>query len=1027
MYEYKLETHLSTLCEKFPRYTSLNSTWTLNKRACSDLLKSVVMHYPHYSLHDASHSEAVLSKIEMLLGERVEKLSPTDTWLLLHAAYVHDLGMVTQWKEIEEIWDQKEFQNYLDGLKNSSDLEIREAAAFFRNANTEDCIWPLKVSRYVSLINADYFRSKHAQRSKSLLFSEHSDLEVDLGHNQLVQPRLIKLLGEICALHTAPSEKVLELDYQTNGFDSDYAHPRFVAMLLRLGDLLDIDNNRFNRGVELSFGHLPITSIPHKEKHNATAHLLVTPTEICFRSNCPNSESYLEARQFVSWLEDEINFLTIYWAKIVPKDLGGYAPSFDKKELQINGVPDIQGVAGLKFQISQSKAFELIEGSNIYDNPFVCFREVIQNAMDASKIQLWRDLKSGTYSAWIKKMPEQLQPYDIPDEVYRNYPIYVCVSTLPDGQTQVEITDRGTGISVDSFKQMCHVAVSNSSCAQMQEEIHEMVNWLRPTAGFGIGLQSVFLLTDQFEIDTCTGNESYHAVLHSHHTGGHLQLQRASQKSLRGTTIRIRFHSPKYHLHYLLGTSMRNLNVDFDPFSEIDDITEAKVLGTICNHCKVSFFPIYFNCNNLSYCSQKSVSDFPKIVYENDLWKKRYRYQLTPETGRLQLWDIQSASYADFDFKFNMYSTTRVQFKGISIKNTPELELNGIGFSMDIYGMDTKNSITLDRESFTQQGRKVIYYLMQEFKNAFIEIILDKLKSNTINPVNQHSKKERFNPYIFWLICGVKQRENIPEYIISSIAASADVIFKANDNLFKKGTKCVANLLPHIEEQTFCTISSEFAVFDEDTDDDEYSAMCNFFNRSGLKTKQVIVDDTLKEGVKNYWAKTIQIIGDQGINLLYTLSRHEIEAINVDDSTKKDILAEFSDMLVYDIVSTVQSARNAIPAILDYKNLAVDQVPLGIGKAYYLDFFRCNFIISPFVRADEKARQTLSKEQFVERITNAENFHRLVEYVKEHSVTKSDAETIKAEYIRLLKDYYDIMQSKDEFEFDVDFIEPESI
>lgn len=78
MYEYKLEAHLGTLCAQYPRYINLNSTWTLNKRTCSDLLKSVVIRYPHFSMHDASHAEAVVSKMEMLLGSRIQKLSPTD-------------------------------------------------------------------------------------------------------------------------------------------------------------------------------------------------------------------------------------------------------------------------------------------------------------------------------------------------------------------------------------------------------------------------------------------------------------------------------------------------------------------------------------------------------------------------------------------------------------------------------------------------------------------------------------------------------------------------------------------------------------------------------------------------------------------------------------------------------------------------------------------------------------------------------------------------------------------------------------
>lgn len=129
-------------------------------------------------------------------------------------------------------------------------------------------------------------------------------------------------------------------------------------------------------------------------------------------------------------------------------------------------------------------------------------------------------------------------------KIYESYPVQVKLSTLPDGLVQVEITDRGTGISVDSFKRMCSVGTSNSGSKQIQKMIQDMPNWLRPTAGFGIGLQSIFLLTDQFEVDTSTGTETFHAVVHSKRTGGYLQLQRAEKSLPRGTTIRIQFKMP---------------------------------------------------------------------------------------------------------------------------------------------------------------------------------------------------------------------------------------------------------------------------------------------------------------------------------------------------------------------------------------------------------------------------------------------------------------------------------------------------
>lgn len=523
MIEYKLETCLAALCQKYPQYEDLQATWILNKRICSDALKGIILRYPHFSMHDTSHAEAVISKIEMILGERIASLSPTDMWLLLHAAYTHDLGMVIFWDEITKLWGQPEFQVHLDNLTSSTDNELRKAAEFIRKKDdiTEIPSWPLEAHRYVDLVVAAYFRGQHAQLSQKYVQTPERAPNLDLSHSSLIQPRLIKLLGEICELHTKPGENILVLDYQTNGFRSDYSHPRFIAMLLRLGDLLDIDNGRFNGAGELAIGGLPESSAIHQEKHEATTHLLITPEKIEFRSDCPTQKAYLLTRDFIRQLEFELDFFTKYWSDIVPKDFDGYAPRLRKKELLLNGTPDIEGVADLKLVISQEKAFQIIEGSNIYKDKFIFIREVIQNASDASKLQLWQDLSSGTYQAWLGgKTPAELQPYDVREEIYQNYPIDIKLSTLENDVTQIEISDRGTGISVEAFKRMCKVGTSNSCSEKIQRDIQAMPDWMRPTAGFGVGLQSIFLLTDSFDIDTNTGKEMLHAVVQSNRTGG---------------------------------------------------------------------------------------------------------------------------------------------------------------------------------------------------------------------------------------------------------------------------------------------------------------------------------------------------------------------------------------------------------------------------------------------------------------------------------------------------------------------------
>lgn len=1016
MYEYKLETHLNTLCSQHPRYTNLYSTWTLNKRACSDLLKNVVIHYPHFSMHDASHAETVISNIEMLLGDRIQKLSPTDTWLLLHAGYAHDLGMVVQWSEIESVWKQLDFQQYLSTLLSSSDPDLRDAAAFIQNIKdfSSDQIWPLKAQRYVSLINAAYFRKQHARLSKTYLSSSRPEFGLDLGHNNLIQPRLIKLLSQICALHTEPLSNVLNLDYQTNGFDSDYAHPRFIAMLLRLGDLLDIDNGRFNTGAELSFGGLPATSLPHKKKHNATAQLLITPAEIRFRSDCPDSETYLEARQFVTWLENEVDFLTKYWAKIIPDDLGGYAPSFDCKELLIRGIPDIDDVAGLKFEISQDKAFQIIEGSNIYENPFVFIREIIQNAADASKLQLWHDLISGTYRAWCP-LPEDsiLQPYDLDNKIYSSYPINVRLSTSSDGLVQVEVTDRGTGISIDSFKRMCHVGTSTSGSKQLQETIQEMPSWLRPTAGFGIGLQSIFLLTDQFEINTSTGIDSFHAVIHSNRTGGYLQLQRSEHSFPRGTTIRLQFKLPDNIRYSWGGETDYYLESHFDPMDPINRIGEVHVMETIHINCSNSIFPIRVTCEEASVQPLEIGNYLPAVGNEWETWQGRYRYLLTESADCLQLWDMQTATYANFKFSAISHTNTELRFKGMKVKKSiHNVGIDGISVFLDFYGLDTKNTITLDRSAWTREGKKQVYDLFFELKAVFITLVTKHL-ADIKDSAGTAFEQGHFNPYIFWRACNYEQRSQIPDSILQKINDTATILSKTEDKQFTQDSISVPELISSFESQHFVNIYA-FNKPDNPSSTD-YQKICGILNQAdSLTEKLIIADSILNAESTNYFISSIQFPVPGQPLFLYTLTAKEHELINVGKNTREIIVkglgGPIAGMEYYNhfFFSEQHAKRYAIPAISDYRELAVERIPNRFASPGRI----CSYwILSPFIREDEEQRASLSREQFITWVTASDTFPRVVEYVMQHSLYKSNItkEQVESAYQNLIGDYYDIM------------------
>ena len=58
--------------------------WHVAKTHVPQLLNTISHYFPHYSLHDSTHSETILNNIELIMGaEVIDKLSIVDLWLSL--------------------------------------------------------------------------------------------------------------------------------------------------------------------------------------------------------------------------------------------------------------------------------------------------------------------------------------------------------------------------------------------------------------------------------------------------------------------------------------------------------------------------------------------------------------------------------------------------------------------------------------------------------------------------------------------------------------------------------------------------------------------------------------------------------------------------------------------------------------------------------------------------------------------------------------------------------------------------------
>lgn len=1021
MEEYRLEDHLKECSEKYPRYENLYATWNLNKETCINALKSVSINYTHFSEHDASHSQTIIDKIEMLLGDRIKKLSPTDTWLILHAAYTHDLGMLLKMKDLEDAWKSEEFEEFLEQARNGIDEDLKEAIeAIYNLEKYKDSYYnSLKIYRYVNLINQSYFRRKHSNISEQYLTSLGRNLKIDLTCNGRINANLFYLLGEICGLHTANENEILKLDYETNGFSTDYAHPRFVAVLLRLGDLLDIDNGRFNPFTALVAGDPPEQTKPHIEKHQSTRHLLITPEKIEFRSDCSSDEAYREIRNTIKWLEKEIKFLTLNWSQIVPKNLGGYAPRFDKKELLLKGVPDIEGTSDLKLQISQEKAFDIIEGYNIYDDKFVFIREVIQNALDATKLKLWQDLKNGIYDFAIKRKEvlnnlRELKPFDLSEEIYKNYMINIKLSTLDNGDVKFEIQDRGIGIDVEGFKRMSQVAISNTDYRSLKKYISKMPRWLRPTAGFGIGLQTIYLVADSFKIITNNGIETLEANINSIKKGGFIKLNRydekiREEKIKQGTIIEIVLKKDVLkNLNGIRRDIIENYNNNMDPLDKDTHkyFNEMKLLSRLdSNLNNINWFSIKVKSEIVGekeYCSKIRL-DYTNnhIIKDNYIIINKNNYK------DVIIWDKNTDTYA----KFSLDEKNRglsVYLKGIRLSESNLINnRQSIDIDIDFYGLDLKENIQLNREKLTSKGIDKVTNIIKNIVNCYQDYIFENNGKNFIENIDEYSDSSIEN---LWLFCDIKHKMKFNRKLNQKIANIPISIFKLNrDNKYFLCNKGRLNeILPLTEEQYFFYISN---IRFEITND--YQEILDRLNKlsDNVKKPELILIGRPIEFINRLFYKDLYFEENDNLKIFTVYLEDDLidpeeYVINLSIDSKNIILSY--------LCGENDNHRYFIPAIDIYKSIAVDlrhnpilSVP-GLSYKHYI-LARAH-IISPFTGNQAQKRKIYSKSCFIDEICSLGTFNKCVEFTKKYAVYKDvSIDNIRDTYKQLIGDYYDAM------------------
>ncbi|GEA30901.1 HD domain-containing protein [Clostridium diolis] len=785
---YTLEKHLLLCGDEDQKYKVLYDIYNFNKTLICDVINETDRYFSFYSRHDATHSETIISSIEALLGESgIKQLSPTDTFLLLLSAYLHDFGMCLQYKEIKEMLKTGDFNDFV--REKSKEKAFKQYTYWvkddsFKTQFFHEINWPLDAIQSINILISEYYRKSHGDKSEGTINEQFKNSNININPHKHLPERLEILLGRICSLHTKDFSLVMDLDHETNGAFNDKAHPRFIAILIRLGDLLDLDNNRFDE-IKLATicDEIPALSKIHYEKHKSIKSFLITPKTINIVSESDDDTVLREMRSWVKWIQEEVDNFGDNWSRIVPNNFLGTIPNLQHNIKKSNG-EIIFADKDLKISLPEQKAFQIIQGTNIYKHNLIFIREYIQNAIDALKIQFLLDQfqeldnfnmeeRFETENDKIKYICEKYYKDDLDDvikkygvtiriydcrnkeelEAFRYY--YNCKNYKEEdfySKIIVVIEDNGTGISIDDItNRILKVGKKDKKNDDEYKKLTEkMPAFLQPTGTFGIGLHSGFLATDKIIIHTKTSydkNNGREIIIESGTKTGFVQCNIWNKEEeklntiMRGTQfimsldvecIKVdeQYTTPSYQCEFPFGKSKRDYLIDY-----IVGITKAVIRHPFFNVKLVDY-----NKNTIATTKRNIIdSDVAeKSIVKETIIKNNKKYNVKVSTLRSsdRNWYLTVEERKDGNVlvlklgdKWDKNKKVNILYKGIQMQS---IELQEILKRYIICGSEaiinysfkeTSDYITINRDEVTKEGRDVCEAIFEELMYIGLEHI----------------------------------------------------------------------------------------------------------------------------------------------------------------------------------------------------------------------------------------------------------------------------------------------------------------
>lgn len=523
--------------------------------------------FDEYTLHNIQHIDEMLRITDWIIPSDTRDHMTHAEWLMLTLAiYFHDLGMLVT---------KEEYENRLNtDFKSFRERELKKADPATLKILSEDD----------HFLYQEFVRENHATRISDWILDKNSNKfgcasrtvsEIQSMLSNLT-PKFKRDLALVCQSH---HEDDID-DFQKYKIRASYGNDpqeevniNYIAILLRITDLLHITNDRTP---SLSMRVLNIRnpksiiewqkqravqSIKPQSRRNEDGNIddsleKDTIEVAAYFEGADYAEAYFGLSSYLKYTQTEL----VKCHSIVEKAAkteGATNYRFPWVRIDESNIETIGfETKKLQFVLEQESILQLLVGHTLYNDSSVVVRELVQNSIDAVKLQ--------------KEIDRQESKAITDGKI---------IVSWDENKRHLNFTDNGTGMSISDIENyLLKVGASKYKGPEIKKRFPDFVS----ISHFGIGILTCFMIADEIEITTNAVEQEEANIVSLRNVNGSYLLKKVDKSTIPSL---IQLHGTSITLHIRSDVNMDHLEDDLKKWIVFPDV--PVYLKTSCPDSKI--------------------------------------------------------------------------------------------------------------------------------------------------------------------------------------------------------------------------------------------------------------------------------------------------------------------------------------------------------------------------------------------------------------------------------------------------------